>query len=129
MNGRFLLDTNIIIALFANDISVREQLKKAEEVFVPSIAIGELYYGALKSSKVEGNILRIEDFVKSNVILSCDNETAREYGEIKNFLKRKGKPIPENDIWIAAISKQHLLILVSRDEHFNEINNLIIQIW
>ncbi len=49
MNGRVLLDTNIIIGIFANDLSVINSLAKANEVFVPSIALGELYYGAQKS--------------------------------------------------------------------------------
>jgi tRNA(fMet)-specific endonuclease VapC len=129
MNGRFLLDTNIIIALFANDISVKTNIEKAEEVFIPSIAVGELYYGALKSTKVESNMSRIDEFVKNNTILHCESETARQYGQIKNLLRQKGKPLPENDIWIASISKQHSLTLVSRDGHFKEIENLQIQNW
>jgi len=59
MNGRFLLDTNIVIAIFANDASVMESLETASEVFVPIIVLGELYYGAQKSSKVAQNIARI----------------------------------------------------------------------
>ncbi|QLE40566.1 type II toxin-antitoxin system VapC family toxin [Nostoc sp. C052] len=51
MSGRYLLDTNIIIALFANDIAVDNQLVNAEEIFIPSVAIGELFYGARKSGR------------------------------------------------------------------------------
>jgi predicted nucleic acid-binding protein len=51
MSGRYLLDTNIIIALFANDIEVNNQLVNAEEIFIPSVAIGELFYGARKSER------------------------------------------------------------------------------
>ncbi|MBW2039031.1 MAG: PIN domain-containing protein [Deltaproteobacteria bacterium] len=58
MNGRFLLDTNIVIALFAEDTSVQKGLTEAEQVFVPSIVLGELYYGAQKSLRTEENIAR-----------------------------------------------------------------------
>ena len=55
MSGRFLLDTNIVIALFANEPALQLRLSDAGEIFVPSIALGELYYGALKSSRIETN--------------------------------------------------------------------------
>jgi tRNA(fMet)-specific endonuclease VapC len=76
MSGRCLLDTNVVIALFAGEPAIVGYLKGAEEVFVPSIVIGELYYGARKSSRVADNVARIDDFAASNVILSCDTETA-----------------------------------------------------
>jgi tRNA(fMet)-specific endonuclease VapC len=63
MNGRFLLDTNIVIALFAKEIAVQQRLSNADEVFVPSIVLGELYYGARKSVHVEANIKRIEEIL------------------------------------------------------------------
>jgi tRNA(fMet)-specific endonuclease VapC len=129
MSGKYLLDTNIIIALFANETSVKDNLAKAEEVFVPSIAIGELCYGARKSARAGENLARIDDFAASNVILGCDTETARRYGEIKNALRLKGRPVPENDIWIAAIAIQNDSILVSRDAHFGEIENLKVEVW
>ena len=59
MSGRFLLDTSIVIALFADDLSVQEHLRKAEEVFVPSIVLGELYFGVRKSGRVQQNLKRI----------------------------------------------------------------------
>jgi tRNA(fMet)-specific endonuclease VapC len=129
MNGRFLLDTNIVIAIFSNDNSVMEPLGMAEEVFVPIIVLGELYYGAQKSIKVESNLARINEFVENCSVIICDTETSRQYGEIKNFLRAKGRPIPENDIWIAAIAKQHELTLVSRDDHFKEIENFPTLVW
>ena len=57
----------------------------------------------------------------------CDGETAKHYGVIKSQLKKKGRPIPENDIWIGAIAKQHSLILVSKDQHFKEIENISVE--
>jgi len=129
VNGRFLLDTNIVIAIFANDASVMESLETASEVFVPIIVLGELYYGAQKSSKVAHNIARIYEFEESCSVLICDTETARQYGEIKNHLRIKGRPIPENDIWIAAIAKQNELTVISRDDHFKEIDDLLTTTW
>jgi len=104
VNGRFLLDTNIIIALFAEDPTVHEHIANATEVFVPCIAIGELYFGAYNSLKAQENLNRIDEFALNNTILSCNTETAKMYGDIKNRLKDKGQPIPENDIWITAIA-------------------------
>lgn len=129
MSGRFLLDTNIIIALFANDPLVLENLERAEEVFVSSITIGELYYGAYSSNRIADNITRIREFASRNTILACDLITAQYYGQIKNTLKAKGRPLPENDIWIAAIAQQYQLMLVSRDKHFREIDNLSVETW
>ena len=100
--GRFLLDTNIVIALFARETAVQQRLAEASEVFVPSIVLGELYYGARKSTRVTENLARIDEFVASSTVLPCDTATAQQYGDIKNTLRAKGRPIPENDIWIAA---------------------------
>lgn len=72
MSGRFLLDTNIIIALFAGESTVQQFLSEAEEVFVPSIALGELYFGARKSGRVEANLARIDEFALSCSVLACD---------------------------------------------------------
>lgn len=129
MNGKFLLDTNIIIALFKNDSLIINKIAEPQEIFVSNIVVGELYFGAYKSSRVENNLRQIDSFIASNVILNCDSTTAKYYGQIKNKLKTKGKPIPENDIWIAAIAIQYKLILVSRDKHFKEIENLLLQEW
>lgn len=129
MSGEYLLDTNILIALFANDAKVQHELKQAKSIFIPSIVFGELYYGAQKSSRVKENMQKIQDLLAASAILECDVETAQHYAIIKNKLRLKGKPIPENDIWIAAIAMQHHLVMVTRDAHFNEIENLSVQSW
>ncbi|MEJ5311323.1 MAG: type II toxin-antitoxin system VapC family toxin [Anaerolineae bacterium] len=129
MNGDYLLDTNIVIALFAREVSVLQGLTKAEGVFIPSIVIGELYYGAYRSGQRDANLARITQFVVDNVVLNCDAETAHHYGAIKDALQRKGRPVPENDLWIAALARQHQLTLVTRDTHFNHIPNLAVESW
>lgn len=65
MSGKFLLDTNIIIALFMGDASVQKNLTAASKVLIPVIVLGELYYGARKSGQIEKNLARIEEFVAS----------------------------------------------------------------
>jgi tRNA(fMet)-specific endonuclease VapC len=129
MSGRFLLDTNIVIAIFAKEAVLQARLASATEVFIPSIVLGELYYGAHKSVHTAENVTKIDEFAASNSILVCDTKTAQEYGQIKNRLRAKGRPIPENDIWIAAIGKQHSLTLITRDAHFGEVDDITIEAW
>jgi len=129
MSGRLLLDTNIIIALFAQDDAVIRGLEQASETFVSVVTLGELYYGAHKSAHVAANLARIEDFASEAAVLDCNASTAREYGKVKDQLRAKGCPIPENDIWIAATALQHQLTLVSRDEHFAEVDGLSVEKW
>lgn len=129
MNGKYLLDTNIIISIFAKDPQIHNRLANAEEVFVPCIAIGELYFGAYKSLKIEENLARIDEFAINNTVLACDTDTAKRYGHIKNQLKEKGQPIPENDIWIAAIAQQYAITLVTKDTHFDLVENLKVEVW
>jgi tRNA(fMet)-specific endonuclease VapC len=129
MNGSYLLDTNIVIALFANEVEVKESLATANEVFISSITVGELCYSAKKSTRSTENLERIKNFVASITVLECDLETAYRYGEVKNKLRFKGKPLPENDIWIAAIALQYNLPLVTRDAHFREVENLQTITW
>ncbi|NJM67288.1 MAG: type II toxin-antitoxin system VapC family toxin [Acaryochloris sp. RU_4_1] len=129
MSGRYLLDTNIIIALFADEAIVKSNLAQANEVFIPNIVIGELCYGARKSGRVGANLARVDELVVGSIVLGCDAETARQYGEVKNQLRLKGRPLPENDVWIAALALQHNLILVTRDAHFQEVENLQTAMW
>jgi tRNA(fMet)-specific endonuclease VapC len=127
--SRFLIDTNVVIALFAGEAGVQARLAAATQVFVPSTVIGELHYGARKSGRVAENVRRVQEFAAGITVLPCDAATAAVYGEVKAALHLKGKPIPENDIWIAAIARQHDLTLVSRDEHFNPVDQLRVEKW
>jgi tRNA(fMet)-specific endonuclease VapC len=129
VNGRFLLDTNIIISLFAKDPQIHDRIANVQEVFVPCIAIGELYFGAYRSLKVQENLNRIDEFALNNTVLVCNTDTAKKYGAIKNRLKEKGEPIPENDIWISAIAQQYELTLVTKDSHFEAVEDLKIETW
>jgi tRNA(fMet)-specific endonuclease VapC len=129
MNSRFLLDTSAVIALFAQVPAVREYMVQANEVFVPSIVLGELYFGAQNSARPEMNLTRIDAFAESSAVLDCDSETARLYGQIKRHLQARGRPLPQNDIWIAAVAQQYNLTLVTRDNHFTEVDGLLLAMW
>jgi tRNA(fMet)-specific endonuclease VapC len=129
MSGRYLLDTNIVIALFADEAAVKDRLAQADEVFIPSIVIGELCYGARKSGRSQKNLVRIDELARNSSILSCDTATARQYGEIKNRLRLRGRPLPENDVWIAALAMQQNLTVATRDAHFQEIEGSKTALW
>lgn len=129
MSGRFLIDTNIVIALFSDEAIIKSNLSQANEVFISSFVVGELCYGARKSGRVEANLARVDELVVSSTVLGCDAETARQYGEVKNKLRLKGRPLPENDVWIAALALQHALTLATRDAHFQEVESLQTIAW
>ena len=93
MSGRYLLDTNIAIALFANETEVIDSLSQAEELFVPCIVLGELCFGARKSVRVKENLLRVDDFAASNVVLSCDTENSATLWGNQERVTHQGTPI------------------------------------
>lgn len=129
MSGRYLLDTNIVFALFENDAAVVAKLEQAEEVFIPSIVLGELYYGARRTGRVIENLARVYEFAQLSVVLACDAETSRWYSVVKELLLQKNVVMPENDIWVAATALRFGLVLITRDEQFQTITNLRTETW
>ncbi len=124
-----LLDTNAVIALQRSDKAFLEFLSQNPNILIPAIVIGELYFGAFNSGKLEFNIAVIDAFVTKNTILHADEITGKSYAKIRYSLKQKGHPIPENDLWIAATAMQYNLVLVTRDKHFNVVDGLQIETW
>lgn len=106
MAGRFLLDTNIVIAALSSETEVLQRIDDADECFVSATVLGEMLYGALNSANFGKNRDRLEAFIAEAGFLPCDAGTASLYGEIKTSLRQKGKAIPDNDIWIAASAEQ-----------------------
>ena len=127
--NKFLLDTNIITAWLKGEKPIAAKIDKAKEIHIPIIAIGELYYGALYSTRIEKNISDIRKISSSYNVLLVDEAITLVYGSIKSILRKKGKPIPENDIWIAAIAQQHKLTIITRDKHFKEIDTIKVKKW
>ena len=99
------------------------------ELCVPITVLGELFRGAQKSGRVAANLSRVENFSTGVRILSHDMETARRYGLIQHALRLKGKPIPQNDAWIAASAMRFNLPLVTRDKHFDHVDGLMVIAW
>lgn len=127
--NRFLLDINIVSAWLQGDTAIADNIDKAMVVYIPIIVIGELYYGASFSTQVQKNTENVKKLTSRYQVLSIDEETTIMYGNIKAFLRKKGKPIPENDIWIAAIAMQFNLSLVTLDKHFTEIEGILLEAW
>ncbi|HEX5167784.1 MAG TPA: PIN domain-containing protein [Cyclobacteriaceae bacterium] len=88
MNGKkYLFDTNFVIGLFASDTVILDRIKSHTGIIlIPSIVLGELFYGAEQSSKKELNVKRIEEFAQTVLVAECDLDTARKYALIKSQL-------------------------------------------
>ncbi len=122
--GRLLLDTNIISDLNDNVPETLQVLASAEEVFTSVVVAGELFYGIENSTRRKENFSFYTDFFQTCAVLDITLDTASIYGAIKTNLRQKGKPIPENDIWIAAIAIQNDLTLLTHDHHFSSVDRL-----
>lgn len=124
MGGKCIVDTNVIAKLLRSDERSDELFEQADEIFIPSIVAGELYYGAHNSTRVQENLKLFSDFLSQYKILDVNSSIAEVYGEIKAQLKKDGINIPENDLWIAAISKFHQYNLISFDGHFEKVDGI-----
>ncbi len=124
------MDSNVVVAAFAEEQEVLQKLGRTptEQIFVPAVVLGELYFGALKSQRAEANLRRVEEFTTASNVLTVDAGVARLYGEVRDGLRRIGRPIPENDIWIAT-TLRHDLVLVTRDSHFEHVERLRSERW
>jgi tRNA(fMet)-specific endonuclease VapC len=127
--GRYLLDTSIVVALFQGDPAIQARLAEVPEVFLPSVVLGELHYGAARSGRSQANAARIDELAASCTVLPIDTPTARRYGQVKAQLKARGRPIPENDVWDCRLCLEHSLIVVTRDRHFEEVEGPTSEAW
>jgi len=125
---RLLIDTNIYSLALRGDQGVAEILQKADVVGLSTISIGELLSGFKGGSRDAKNREELNMFLDSPRVESypVDEDTAEYYAEILNNLKESGKPIPTNDIWIAACAFQHGLKLFSADAHFRSVQGLVL---
>ena len=123
------LDTNAYAALTNGDTLVKEAIEFADKVYVPVIVIAELFYGFKNGSREEFNINLLNEFLHlpGVEVFHTTDTTPRIYAEICLLLRKKGKPIPSNDIWIAALALETESVIVTYDKHFQNIDYL--QIW
>lgn len=126
MEVRVALDTNRIIDLLRGDVELAEQLGTAEEVWIPLFALGEIragFQGGTQQRRNESLLTRLLAKPTLGVLLPS-RETAEHYARIFVQLRRAGTPVPDNDLWIAALILEHDLILITRDRHFERIPQL-----
>ena len=126
---RILIDTNIYAAFKRNELIAIEVLRRVEYIGINIIVLGEILGGFKGGNKEAENKKELNQFLDSQrvYILEIDEETAEFYAKIYWDLKKKGNPIPTNDMWVAASAMRHGLSLFTYDEHFNNINGLILQ--
>lgn len=124
-----LVDTNIVSAHFKGDPAVTPKLQASDTIYLPTIVLGEMHFGAHRSPHPDRNLERIERFVTAVTLLPVEAATSTLYGQLKARLMTAGQMIPDNDLWIAALAKQHDLMLVSRDQHFSHVTGLKWVVW
>lgn len=128
-SGDSLIDTNALIKLLARDPSLRWKMGHDFRCFLSFISVGELYAGAHQSTRQASNIAEVQRICLEIPVLGWDMQVASEYGRIQAALRRKGTPIPQNDIWIAATAIRHGMTLVTLDKHFTAVQGLPVEIW
>jgi len=121
-----LIDTNIYIEVFKNNKKVTHLLQTVDHIGISTITIGELLFGFRNGTKLTENKKELDEYCKLPrlTIYEIDSETADCYSSIKYQLKTDGKPIPTDDIWIAATAMQHGLSIFSFDKHFQNIKGI-----
>jgi predicted nucleic acid-binding protein len=119
-----ILDTNAVSALLAGDRNLAEILDPSDYHHLPVVVLGEYLFGlhqSRKRSRLDSLFRKLEAV---SVLLAADRATADWYATLRIELKKKGTPIPENDVWIAALAQQHKLAIVSNDAHFDHVGGL-----
>ena len=114
-----ILDTNGLSALADGESTLKPILREAAEVALPVIVLGEFRYGIRQSRDRQRYEQWLTESLGNFRILDVDEETAASYATVRMELKKAGTPIPSNDVWIAALCRQHSLFLLSRDRHFD----------
>ncbi len=126
MKEKIALDTNVVIDIFNNKSSVTALLSGYQTIYLPITVCGELLFGAKNSTKSLENEQKCHDFISNCNLLNINELIAEEYAKTRNELKKKGRPIPENDIWIAATCIVNNIPLATFDSDFNHVNDLIV---
>ena len=123
---KLALDTNAYKALGEGDPVLAEAARRAEEIGLPVIVLGELWFGFINGSRLSENSERLQRFLATPRVrvLELDGQTSRLFGETATLLRRAGVSIQQNDIWIAALCKQHGFALASRDKGFRQVLGL-----
>ena len=119
-----ILDTNGLSAVADGDPAIEPVLRQAGQVAIPVIVLGEYRYGVSQSRARRRYEQWLAEYLPTFRILEIDEETTVSYAAVRMELKSAGTPIPSNDVWIAALCRQHSLPIVSRDRHFDAVPGL-----
>ncbi|MBV8843362.1 MAG: type II toxin-antitoxin system VapC family toxin [Bryobacterales bacterium] len=122
-----IIDTNSLSAILDGDESIKAFLPPRPSI--PVVVLGEFRFGAAQSRKREHYERWLNQNLRYYDVLPVTEETAISYAEIRAELKLTGSPIPSNDVWIAALCRQHSLPLLSRDRHFDRVKDLHRVAW
>ena len=119
-----ILDSNAVSALLAGDLSIEDALENADRHHLPVIVVGEYLFGLTGSVDRSRLNSLFRKLIGESIILDVDQLTGEIYAQVRFELKKKGRPLPDNDIWIAALVRQHNLSLVSNDSHFDAVDGV-----
>jgi tRNA(fMet)-specific endonuclease VapC len=119
-----ILDTNGLSALADGEPALKPVLRRAAQVAIPVIVLGEYRYGISQSRNHIHYEQWLAEYLPSFRILDIDERTTISYSAVRRELKKAGTPIPSNDVWIAALCRQHSLPLLSRDRHFDAVSEI-----
>jgi len=128
---KILIDTNAYSRFLSGDDKILNVLSKAEVVYMSVFVLGELYAGFKGGIREQENKSLLKRFLRKPTVslLDANDETAQLFGMIKDTLKRAGRPLPINDIWIASHSLQTDSVLVTYDSHFKKIPGIRLWDW
>lgn len=124
MSGKVLLDTNVVVRLLGGDAAANERVREFDQACLCVVVLGELWHGAKSSARPAESVRTVEELARRFDWLPCTVSVAAEFGRIKAELRRRGRPIPENDVWIAAVATAYALTLITDDRHFQEVTGL-----
>jgi tRNA(fMet)-specific endonuclease VapC len=119
-----ILDTNGLSAVADGQSTLEPILRKAAQIAIPVIVLGEYRYGISHSRDRKHYEQWLIEYLPKFRILDIDERTTIPYTAVRTELKKAGTPIPSNDVWIAALCRQHSLPLLSRDRHFDAVPGL-----
>lgn len=124
-----ILDTNGLSGVAEGDAALEPILRKAAQLAIPVIVLGEYRYGISQSRHRLRYEQWLSEYLPTFRILDVDELTTVSYSAVRTELKRAGTPIPANDVWIAALCRQHSLPLISRDRHFDAVSGITRLSW
>jgi len=124
-----ILDTNALSAIAEGDPEAVSAASGAARWMIPVIVLGEYRFGVAQSRHRAEYERWLTQLGQASIILNVDSDTSVRYAQIRIELKRAGAPIPSNDIWIAALCRQHAFPILSRDRHFDLISGLKRVAW